>query len=89
MMIFQDIQDVEEWMAAQSYASIWQAAKPWSLFDEEHRQHCDELIASGNVQADTILEGLRIMVRLAMTERFGLKDRVYEPSDAQYLHSVH
>ena len=76
-------------MAVQSYASIWEAAEAWSVFEEDDRAHCDGLIASGSVQEDTILEGLRAMVRLALTERFGLRDRVYEPTDAQYLRSVH
>lgn len=89
MVIFEDIQDVEEWMATESYATIWDATAPWGIFDAAYREHCDELIAEGTVDKVKVLAGLRHMVRLELTARFGLADRVYEPVNAQYLRSVH
>jgi len=89
MIIFEDIQDVEEWMADQTYATIWEATAPWGIFDADYRAFCDQLISSGKAEQDTVLTGLRIMVRLTLAARFALTDRVHEPTDAQYLASMH
>lgn len=89
MTIFEDIQDVEEWLAPIDYVTLWEAAEPYEVFSDADRDRCDGLIARGEVRQDTILTGLKTMTRLALTERFGLKDRLYDPVDRQYLMTTH
>lgn len=71
------------------YVALWEAAAPYCVFDDDEREHCDALIASGAVSPDAILAGLKTMVRLVLTAKFGLVHRVYEPVQAQYLAHVH
>lgn len=88
-MIFQDIQDVEEWLAPLDYVGFWNAVAPYEVFDEGEREHCDGLIAGGRVSQTLVLDGLKIAARLALTRKFGLTDRIPEPVVAPYLTSVH
>ncbi|MEM1150489.1 MAG: hypothetical protein AAGI03_08010 [Pseudomonadota bacterium] len=89
MIAFEDIQDIEEWLAPLDYIALWEAVEPWDVFADDDRDHCDGLIASGKFRHGVILAGLKAMVRLALTDRFGLKDRIYEPVDRQYLATTH
>ncbi|MEM7746414.1 MAG: hypothetical protein AAF409_22195 [Pseudomonadota bacterium] len=89
MVVFEDIQDIEEWLAPLGYVALWEATAPWEVFSEDDRDHCDGLIAAGKVAQDAILFGLKAMVRLELTARFGLKDRIYDPVDRQYLLTTH
>ncbi len=86
--MFEDIQAVEDWLQPLSYAQFWQAVETWMLFDSEDRAHCDETIARGIATAETVLAGLKISARVALQLRFGLKDRIYTPRDAECLASV-
>lgn len=89
MVIFEDIQDVEEWLTPLRYVAFWEAVAPYEIFPEGERERCDDLIASDEVGQALILECLKGMARIALTERFGLRHRVIEPVDAQYLSSTH
>ena len=89
MIIFEDIQDVEDWLEPLDYLGLWQAVAPYGVFADADRAHCDVLIANGEVPQATILEGLKVLARVAMTERFGLEHRIYAPVDAQYLKTTH
>jgi hypothetical protein len=89
MMVFEDIQDVEDWLAPLDYLAFWQAVAPWAIFPEEDREHCDATIANGIAPNETVLECLKAMARIELTARLGLAHRVYEPVTAQYLTSVH
>ncbi|QBF32347.1 hypothetical protein [Thalassococcus sp. S3] len=89
MVIFNDIQDVETWLAPLDYVALWDAAAPYAVFTEDDREHCDGLIAAGTVAQHKILAGLKIMVRVALSERFDLHDRIYDPVDRQYLRRTH
>ena len=89
MVVFEDIQDVEEWVKPMDYVSFWTAVKPYDVFDEGSRDHCDECITKRGVDQKLILSCLKTMVRLNLTEKFNLQDRIYDPVDRQYLLNSH
>ncbi|GFE50529.1 hypothetical protein So717_22820 [Roseobacter cerasinus] len=89
MVVFEDIQDVEEWLADHDYAGFWKAIALWNVFTGDERAHYDDVIAEGVVCPDLVLSCLKEMVRLDLSQRFDLKDRTFTPPDAQYLTSLH
>ncbi|MEM7530453.1 MAG: hypothetical protein AAF416_22940 [Pseudomonadota bacterium] len=89
MIAFEDIDDVEAWLAPLDYDAFWDAIAPWAVFDREDRAHFDGVIARGVTSEETVLTCLKAAVRLELTARFGLKDRVYEPVERQYLRRTH
>ncbi|MEM7530496.1 MAG: hypothetical protein AAF416_23190 [Pseudomonadota bacterium] len=88
-MMFEDIQDVEDWLAPLDYRALWEAAEAHGVFTEADRDHCDALIADGAVRQDAVLVGLKTMMRLELTRRLRLEDRVYAPVHGQYLTTTH
>lgn len=89
MTIFEDIQDVNDWLDPLDYALFWEATEPWGIFGDEDRAHCDRTIANGIAPEETVLYCLKAMARVALTERFDLGSRFYEPVDAQYVRMTH
>jgi len=89
MVIFEDIQDVEDWLAPVDYLAFWEAVTPYSLFEEGERAHYDSVIAGNVSPQETVLYCLKAAARVALTERFDLNHRIFEPVDAQYLTSTH
>ena len=88
MVIFQDIQDVEEWLEPLDYIAFWDAVSPYYLTLQD-RDHCDGLIVGGDVSAETILKVLKGLAVMELRVAFDLKDRIPEPIVAQYLTSIH
>ncbi|MEM1410209.1 MAG: hypothetical protein AAGG79_05625 [Pseudomonadota bacterium] len=88
MVAFEDIDDVVAWLEPLDYVAFWDAVAPWTIFPDGDREHCDQVIANG-VSQEIVLYSLKAMARLALTERFDLKHRVYEPVDRQYLMTTH
>ena len=88
MIAFEDIQDVEDWLEPLDYLGFWEAVAPYTLILQD-RDHCDDLISSGEVDADVILYCLKAMARRELTRMFDLKHRIHEPANAKYLTSVH
>lgn len=89
MIVFQDIQDVSDWLEPLNYVSFWEAVAPYDLFPAGDRGHCDQTVSTGIAPQETVLFCLKVMARIALTERFGLRHRMYEPVDAQYLRTTH
>lgn len=89
MVIFEDIDDVRGWLGPLDYAAFWEAIEPYAIFEGADRAHCDATIAQGIAPEDTVLSCLKAIARLALTERFDLKERVYEPVTEQYLATTH
>ena len=78
MVVFEDIQDVEEWLEPLNYVAFWDAVEPYFLTLQD-REHCDGLIAGAEVAADMILNVLKGLAVMELRVAFGLKDRVYHP----------
>lgn len=89
MVIFDDIEDVRDWLAPLDYGAFWEIIAPYAIFAGGDRAHCDATIAQGIAPEDTVLTCLKAMARVALTERFDLRHRIYEPTDRQYLTRVH
>lgn len=89
MVVFEDIQDIRDWLEPLNYGAFWDAVAFWNIYTGADRAHFDGLLASGVTDTDTVLNCLKAEVRLTLTERFGLEERCFEPPDAQYLHRVH
>jgi len=79
MVIFEDIQDVKEWLEPLDYLGFWDAVAPYDLTLQD-RDHCDDLIASGEVDASLILQVLKGLAEMELTRAFGLKWRTYHPA---------
>lgn len=88
MVVFQDIEDVEEWLAPLDYLAFWDAVAPYHLVLQD-RDHCDGLIAGGIVDAALILDVLKGLAAMELQEAFALPCRVHEPVTLQYLRRVH
>tara|TARA_R110002072_G_scaffold150788_2_gene299368 strand:+ start:7732 stop:8019 length:288 start_codon:yes stop_codon:yes gene_type:complete len=89
MVVFQDIEEVEEWLDPMEYVALWDAVAPYRIFSIADRDHCDGLIAGGKVRADTILDGIKAMARSGLIDRFGLQHRRYETHASQGARSLH
>ena len=88
MVVFQDIQDLEEWLEPLDYISFWEAIGPYQLVLQD-RDHCDGLIAGAIVAPDLVLHVLKALAVMELRRAFGLKDRIHIPVVAQYLGSTH
>lgn len=88
-MVFEDFDDVEEWLAPYDFEAFWDAIGPWNIFDPDDRARYEGLIASGEVDGEVLLTCIKDMACWSLRRRFGLKDRIYEPPDAQYLRRTH
>ena len=80
MEVFEDIDDIVEWLEPMSYDAFWKAVAPYHL-DLDPKWHLDRMIARGEVQEDLILKVLKCMARLQMAEMLGLKWRTYWPPE--------
>lgn len=88
MIVFQDIQDVEEWLSLLDYPAFWEAVAPYELGLQD-RDLCDGLIASGKVKPALMLANLKFMAMLELRTAFGLKHRISQPLSARLPASVH
>ena len=78
MMVFEDIQDVEEWLEPLDYIAFWKAVAPYNLTLQE-RDHCDEMIATGKVDQSLVLRVLKGMAESELARKLNLKDRIHHP----------
>lgn len=88
MVIFRDIQDVEEWLGPLGYVAFWEAVAPYRLALQD-RDACDDQIARGIIDQGLVLSVLKRMAVPELSAKLGLKDRVIEPLAAETLTSVH
>lgn len=89
MVIFEDIEDVQDWLEPLDFVAFWEAVAPYSIFALDDRAHFDGVIARGVTSQETVLTCLKAEARMALTERFGLTHRIYDPADRPYLTRVH
>jgi hypothetical protein len=88
MVIFEDIQDVKEWLEPLDWVDFWDAVAPYNLVLQE-REFCEDQIRSGDVEQALVLSCLKHMAKRELTQTFGLKHRIPEPVVAQYIQSIH
>lgn len=72
------IDDVDAWLEPMDYQSFWYAVEPLCLVLQP-RDHCDEQIASGVVDEETVLDVLKYFARLELTKRRRLAWRTPTP----------
>ncbi|MEM9699405.1 MAG: hypothetical protein AAF943_11505 [Pseudomonadota bacterium] len=89
MVIFEDLTDVQEWLEPMGYIEIFEATAPYRIFSIAERDHCDALIASGKVQQDLILKGLKNAAYLGLRNRLALKPRYHETIVDQSIRYTH
>lgn len=89
MVVFQDVEEVEEWIEPMSYLELMDAVQPYSVFSEADRDHCDSLISAGKVPVEVVLEGLKYMVSDALRFRLGLKHRRHHTLAMAATKSLH
>lgn len=89
MVVFEDLEEVEEWLEPLDYVAFWEAVAPYSLFSMEDRDHCDRLIAGAKVKPATILKGLKGMAVDELTRRFELTFRKHQTPELQAIKSLH
>lgn len=80
-MTFEDCEDVREWLEPLDYETFWREVAPCALALPP-RSSCDAQIASGSIDAGTVLSVLKGMARLEIVERLRLpaRDRMPELS---------
>ncbi|CTQ58149.1 hypothetical protein [Roseibium album] len=88
MVVFEDVEDVIEWLESLGYVDFWEAVEPYQLTLQD-RDFCDGQIASGSVPQNLVLSGLKTLARIELTQRLKLKRRCPEPTVAQYLRLHH
>ena len=69
---FRYIDDVEAWLEPMNYEEFWLAVRPHYLV-LEHRHICDAQIASGEVDRETVLIGLKAMAAYELRRRHRLE----------------
>ena len=88
MVIFQDIEDVRDWLNPLDYIAFWEAVAPYDLTLQD-RDHCDGLIAGGKVEPGLVLNVLKGLALMEMRQKLSLPHRIPLPASAQYLTSTH
>ena len=78
MVIFEDIEDVKEWLEPLDYLGFWDAIEPYFLTVQD-RDHCDGLISAGTVEPALILEELKYMAQLEIAQKLKLNYLTYHP----------
>jgi hypothetical protein len=74
MSLFEDMEDVEEWLEPLGYEAFWSGIEPFGLAVQS-RASCDEQIARGGIDQATVLDVLKGIARLELVERYQLKPR--------------
>lgn len=78
MREFKDIDEVEAWLKPMDYPGFWFAVEPYDL-TLQPKDHCNQQIASGEVDEATVLDVLKYFARLELTRRFDLRSRMPTP----------
>lgn len=88
MTAFEDIEDIEEWLAPLDYASFWNAIAPYDP-GTFSREAYDRMIVGKLVDQETVLRILKALVVAHLGRTFGLQHRVVPPATARSLTAVH
>ena len=88
MVVFQDVEEVEEWLEPLGYEAFWAAKDNWPVFTIAEREHCDGLIERGEVSEETILRGLKSMAISKLSEGLALPFRRYQTHAKEGARSI-
>jgi hypothetical protein len=77
MEMFNDRDDVEEWLAALDYEAFWKETAAFNL-EIQTRESCDQQIASGSIDLKTVLYVLKGMARQELVRRYNLPPRTVD-----------
>jgi hypothetical protein len=75
MQRFETIDDLRAWLEPMGYEAFWSAIAPYEIFAGGDQAHCDRTIANGIAPYETVVEVLKAMARIALTERYDLTYR--------------
>ncbi len=75
---FRYIDDVEAWLEPMDYQGFWVAIAPYDLVLQS-RAHCDAEIAAGDADTETVLDVLKYLARIELTQNLDLKWRLPTP----------
>lgn len=78
MKKFRYTNDIEDWLAPMDYKAFWFVIEPYGLLLQP-RDHCDQQIADGLVDEETVLHVLKHMARTELTQRMGIVRRPITP----------
>ncbi|WP_299825296.1 hypothetical protein [uncultured Roseobacter sp.] len=65
MIVFETFEDVEAWLEPLGYDAFWDAILPTGALGPEDRAHCDQTLADGVSDMDTVA---RVVKRMALFE---------------------
>jgi hypothetical protein len=68
---FRYIDDVDDWLEPMNYEEFWRVIKTHYLVLQP-RESCDQQIADGEVDRETVLEVMKYLARIELTKRHGL-----------------
>ena len=83
MELFDDWQDVKEWLGPLDYEAFWREIAVFAP-EIQSRESCDEQIAAGIVDEATVLDVLKEFVWLELIQRYDLR-----PRDRMPVYSLH
>jgi len=78
MKKFKTIDDVVKWLEPMDYQGFWAATAPHELVLQP-RDHYDSQIASGVIDLETVLDVLKSMARLELTQKHDLHWKMPTP----------
>lgn len=78
-MVFDDEDELEEWLAALDYEGFWKAIVCFPELQLEERAAFDALIAEGHGTEAEILDSLKIIAQITIAEARDLLPRIIEP----------
>ncbi|MCB1454141.1 MAG: hypothetical protein KDJ43_10890 [Rhizobiaceae bacterium] len=78
MIIFKDREALEAWLDGLDYEAFWREVASHEPAIQSRRS-CDAQIAEALIDADTVLDALKLMVRIELTERYQLARRDERP----------
>lgn len=78
MKKFRYREDVEKWLEPMDYQGFWYAVAPYDL-ELQRKEHCDQMLSSGELDMDTAMDVLKHMALLELVEKFNLVRKPVPP----------
>ncbi len=72
MREFKYIDDIVSWLVPMDYQGYWAAIAPFNI-EPQPRDHCDQQISDGEVDEATVLDVLKTLTRIELTQIYALE----------------